>query len=403
MPEWNSVRVAFTSNVALTGTPIGDSVQTAALDDVGVFGNTNGAENGIYTIPSGGGAWTRRTDANADAHFVPGKVVYVREGTEYGGWNWQLKNASTPTLGTSMLNFAATSRDDVETAEPGGGIQEQGGVFSLPNLGVTPGSYGTDTPFTLGTNGLVVDADGVTYGSQSYIKGLTLSRAGTHEILSSPGALWVPNGQRVYETTNTGVFLGPTGTTAIALWYCYWRLLGTTLAFDAYSTPPDNFSYVTSTNSSGARVISAAPLLGTTVDQYRYVGAALAAVGGAIYPFSTYGDENGLEIAYQTDTAVFPFRRITDGTATTPTDVDCSSIVPRGARQICLMVRNRSDKSCLLLLQDDNRVLATVPAGAAIPVWIRVNFTTRIFRYQIAATPAAGGVTLDVLGYRDWR
>ncbi len=216
MPEWNSVRVAFTSNVALTGTPIGDSVQTVALDEVGVFGNTNGAENGIYTIPSGGGAWTRRTDANAAAHFTAGKTVYVREGIEHGGSNWQFKNGQAPTLGVSMLNFRRTSRPDVD--EAGAGLERSGASIGLTPRGGVQGRR-TNPTLELDQYGLPTVVSAGTVPS-TFIEGLTSVRVSNTAVTLRAGSAWVPGLEAVLEApadiAKTGLVLA-----ANTIYYAY--------------------------------------------------------------------------------------------------------------------------------------------------------------------------------------
>ncbi len=215
------------------------------------------------------------------------------------------------------------------------------------------------------------------------------------------GALWIPSGQQVYHRTGTGTYLVPSNA-AVGLRYFYWHVSGTALFFEGTTTPPANLSYVTGASGSGAKVISSPTVLGTTADQYRYVGAVLVAAGGTVYRFSVHGDGDILEIAYLTDTTVSPFRIITDGTATTNTLVDCSPVVPLNSREVRLMVRNRSDKTCLLVFRDFGEVMMRVPAGLEAPVWVTIN-ANRVFEYRLASAPNAGGVTFDVLGYRDRR
>ncbi len=103
-----SVRVATTQNGALaTAFAHGQTVDGVVLtigDRILLKDQTNGAENGIYTVNLSG-APTRAVDANTAAHMVPGLMVYVREGAANGKGTWKLTTTGTITLDTTPLVF----------------------------------------------------------------------------------------------------------------------------------------------------------------------------------------------------------------------------------------------------------------------------------------------------------
>ena len=74
------VRLATQVNVSLSGTPTVDSVASAVGNRILVKAQTNPAENGLYTIPSGGGAWTRAAEADSWDELV-NATVFVSLGT----------------------------------------------------------------------------------------------------------------------------------------------------------------------------------------------------------------------------------------------------------------------------------------------------------------------------------
>lgn len=103
--DWKqSVRVATTANITLSGLQTIDGVTLAANDSVLVKDQTTGSQNGIYLAQSG--AWTRRTDADVSAEVTAGLSVMVTEGTLYADTQWRLTTNDTITIGTTALTFA---------------------------------------------------------------------------------------------------------------------------------------------------------------------------------------------------------------------------------------------------------------------------------------------------------
>lgn len=106
--DWKqSVRVATTVNITLSGTPIIDGIQTAVGNRVLVRNQTQGQFNGIYVVASG--SWERASDANINPQVTPGMCVVCEEGTANGGRLFVLNTAGPITLGTTPLNFTTIS------------------------------------------------------------------------------------------------------------------------------------------------------------------------------------------------------------------------------------------------------------------------------------------------------
>lgn len=99
----NSVRVATTASIVLSGAQSIDGVAVVAGDRVLVKNQASGAQNGIYLAAVG--AWSRATDADASLEVTPGLLVPVEAGTANGDSVWQLVTDAPITVGTTALVF----------------------------------------------------------------------------------------------------------------------------------------------------------------------------------------------------------------------------------------------------------------------------------------------------------
>lgn len=98
-----SVRVATTANIALSGLQSVDGVQLAAGDRVLVKNQTAAKDNGLYVAAVGG--WPRAADADASAEVTPSLVVAVEQGTTQADTIWQLITDGAIVLGVTALTF----------------------------------------------------------------------------------------------------------------------------------------------------------------------------------------------------------------------------------------------------------------------------------------------------------
>ena len=98
-----SVRVATTANIILTGTQSIDGVAIVAGDRVLARAQTAAKDNGIYVVAAG--AWSRAADANTSERVTPGLNVVVEEGTANSGSIWLLVTKAPIVLGTTALVF----------------------------------------------------------------------------------------------------------------------------------------------------------------------------------------------------------------------------------------------------------------------------------------------------------
>jgi phage-related tail fiber protein len=98
-----SVRVATTENIVLSGTQQIDGVSVLSGQRVLAVAQTAAKDNGIYVAANG--AWVRSVDANTSAKVTPGLTVMVEEGTANADSLWHLVTNGPITLGTTSLSF----------------------------------------------------------------------------------------------------------------------------------------------------------------------------------------------------------------------------------------------------------------------------------------------------------
>jgi hypothetical protein len=135
----DSVHVATTGNITLSGTQTIDGTAVEAGDRVLVKNQTAGADNGIYVAAAG--AWSRATDANITAEVTPGMFVFVEEGTTNGDNGFVLTTDAPITLDTTSLTFTQFSGAGQITA--GDGLSKSGNTLSVDDDNITLVADGT--------------------------------------------------------------------------------------------------------------------------------------------------------------------------------------------------------------------------------------------------------------------
>lgn len=122
-----SVRVATTANITLSGAQTIDGISLVAGDRVLVKNQTTGSQNGIYNVAAA--AWTRSTDANANSEVTPGMFVFVEQGTTNADSGWVLSTDGAITLDTTALSFTQFSGAGQITA--GAGMTKSGNTLDV--------------------------------------------------------------------------------------------------------------------------------------------------------------------------------------------------------------------------------------------------------------------------------
>lgn len=111
-----NVRVVSTINVARTGLPIIDGVQTLANNRVLLVAETSAVDNGIWITAAG--AWTRAADMPAGSG-AEGVFTFVSEGTSYADTGWLFTtNAPLDLVGTDPINAVQFSTFPLATVAP---------------------------------------------------------------------------------------------------------------------------------------------------------------------------------------------------------------------------------------------------------------------------------------------
>jgi phage-related tail fiber protein len=157
----DSVKVATTANITLTGTQTIDTIALAVSDRVLVKNQTTGSENGVWTVAAGG--WVRASDFDANAEVTGGAFVFVEQGAVNADSAWVLTNDGTATVGTTALSFTQFSGAGQITA--GTGLSKSGNTLSITNTAVTGAAYGSASQvatFTVNSQGQLTAAASTT-------------------------------------------------------------------------------------------------------------------------------------------------------------------------------------------------------------------------------------------------
>ncbi len=376
-----------------TGT-VSTTTQGAAGDTVLLFDQVDGSKNGPWNVQNGD--WNRHLAYDTSAEFVPGFTVFVREGTQYGGTVFRFRNGQAPTLEVSMLNFTQAERYVVERAAVGGGLAvDSDGVFSLPASGVTPGPVPPGAVPRVRSTGIM---EGYTAGvyTNSVISGLVLQTIlGSDEVQLLPGASWVSATNEVLEYSSLVTLYGSEVSIDFAdAWhyvYLYRAASGNVRAELSKTVAPSPTATALLRYQKGTDATRA------------YVGSLRTNGAQGTYRHQVVsGPPSSPVVFYLEETTVSPFRRLTDGTATTATNVDCSPVVPLTSRLAHVRINNTSDQSCRISNPEVPGFFRRVGPTSEREMWVPVDSSQR-FQYALSAAPAAGGVTIDVTGYQDRR
>src|SRR6056300_562369 len=149
-----SVKVATTGNIALSGTQTVDGVALSVGDRILVKDQTTASENGIYVVASS--FWTRATDADADAEVTSGMFTFIEQGSVNSDTGFVLTTDGTITVGSTGLNFTLFSASGTLIA--GNGLSKNGDTLEV-NV----------------ANGLQIASDNVELASSVAGQGLTFS------------------------------------------------------------------------------------------------------------------------------------------------------------------------------------------------------------------------------------
>jgi phage-related tail fiber protein len=190
----DSVRVATTANIMLSGTQTIDGVSVIAGDRVLVKDQSTGSQNGIYAVAAG--SWARSIDANTSAKVTAGMFAFVEEGSTNADSGFVLTTNAPITLDTTAISFTQFSGAGQITA--GAGMTKSGNTLDV---------VGT-------SNRITVNADSIDIAS-TYVGQATITTLGTVTTGAWNGTtIAVANGGSG-ATTLTGMLKG-NGTSAFS-------------------------------------------------------------------------------------------------------------------------------------------------------------------------------------------
>jgi phage-related tail fiber protein len=227
----NSVKVATTANITLSGTQTIDGVAVVVNDRVLVKNQTNTYENGVYVVDAG--AWVRSADMDGTTPLneFNSAALFVEQGTTQTDTGWtQVSNVTT--VGTSAIQF--TQFNGAAGITAGTGLVKSGNVLDV-NMGAGIAQLPTDEVGVdvYVSGGLMTTVDG-TASSTSTNAQLSLTKIGTAGIYKS---VTVDAYGRITAGTNPTTLAGYGITDAV-----------TSSSFTAHNHTVDTLSNVTITS-----------------------------------------------------------------------------------------------------------------------------------------------------------
>lgn len=123
----DSVKVATTSSIALTGLQNVDGITLFTGDRVLVKNQLNGTENGIYV--AGTSLWARATDFDSNEKVTAGAFTFVEEGSTNADSGWVLSTDGAVVVGGTSLQFSQFSGAGSITA--GFGLTKTGNQINV--------------------------------------------------------------------------------------------------------------------------------------------------------------------------------------------------------------------------------------------------------------------------------
>lgn len=157
--DWkNSVRVATTTAITLSGTQTVDGVALIAGDRILVKDQASASTNGIYVVAAG--AWSRATDYDDNTEINSASAIPVEAGTANGDAVFILTTDGAIAIGSTNLEFTRLGGSGVSyTAGANGGLTLSGSAFSIlldTNSGLVLSSTGIKLdPTQFATLGIV--------------------------------------------------------------------------------------------------------------------------------------------------------------------------------------------------------------------------------------------------------
>ena len=139
----DSVVVATTANITLSGTQTIDGIAVTAGQRVLVKDQTTASQNGIYVVSAS--AWSRSTDADTADELNSGCFFFVEKGTDNADNGFVMSQDATIIFGTTAITFSQFSGAGQITA--GAGLAKSGDTLTV----------NTGTGITITSDNVVID------------------------------------------------------------------------------------------------------------------------------------------------------------------------------------------------------------------------------------------------------
>jgi len=197
----DSVRVATTANITLSGTQTIDGVSVIAGDRVLVKNQSTASQNGIYVASAG--AWTRAADADNGTKVTPGMFTFVEEGVVNADSGWVLTTDGQVTIDSTSLAFSQFSGAGQVTA--GDGLTKTGNTLDVGGTAdrITVGSDAIDIATTYVGQTSITTLGTVTTGTWS-ASTIAVARGGTGLTTTPKGSVLVANAADVLTALDGG-------------------------------------------------------------------------------------------------------------------------------------------------------------------------------------------------------
>lgn len=194
------VRVATTAPITLSGTQRVDGVTLAVGDHVLAKDQSAAAENGIWTVSTGG--WTRRADADAAGELYAGATVYVAAGTAHGKTWWSLTTTGTIAVGATaqtweeLITSSVSAVPSSRLVTAGAGLTGGGSLAADRTIDVVAGDASIVVAADSIAVGVISDAQHGTRGGGTTHAAATTVAAGfmsaADKTLIDDGGPWDP-------------------------------------------------------------------------------------------------------------------------------------------------------------------------------------------------------------------
>lgn len=227
------------------------------------------------------------------------------------------------------------------------------------------------------------------WSGQGYIDGLKMVWNSATSLSVTSGAAFIPSLSKCLPSTTTLTLSGLV--LAASTWYhLYLYLNAGAPAIECVTTAPASAYYGTARTKTGDT-------------SRRYIGSVKTDASGNIYKFV----QTNSDVMYEENVIPAPFNILNNGTATTPTNVDASGVVPITSTSAYVQLYNSTPNTTLGVANPDCNFPLNIGGSATIfaitPALTTITkaqlSSTQLLNYEHSATPSSGGATIRVIGY----